>query len=50
MGQNKLGLEHILKFMEGREMSIAGLVLCIILGSDEERQKAIFSIVNYLSF
>lgn len=36
--------------MESREMPKAGLVLCTILGRDEESQKAIFSIVNYMSF
>lgn len=49
MEQNKLGWEHLLKFMEGREMSKAGLVLLITLGRAEEHKKSIFSIVSDVS-
>lgn len=49
MEQNNLGWEHPLKFMEGREMSKAGLVLLTTLGRDEEHKKSIFTIVSDMS-
>lgn len=46
MEQNNLGWNFLLKSMEGREMSNAGLVLLTTLGRDEEHEKSIFSIVS----